>query len=110
VTADVALFAVSVRCEARCDRDEQAVIVQDAARIFTRAEIDVLALDQMRGFAALGKIQAAVCDMVDNWQDYLEEFSDEDPTATDSALAFLIVARDAILAHRYAETTVTVTT
>jgi hypothetical protein len=107
--SDVRVFGVSVECEAGCDLDEMAVIVVDAQPMLALAGIDVLSYDECRGLAVVGKIQAGIVDVVDNPDTYVA-FNDDDWGGADAVLGFLIVVRDAILAHRFADTKVKVTT
>lgn len=110
-------YEVAVRCEAGCEHDE-AVTIADFRKL-TKTNIDAVlhlcgvdelaAWDGAKGMPLVGRVQGVLARLV-GVLPQLEGVTPEDQSlATYLTIGVMVLVRDAILSHRFAETTVSVT-
>lgn len=108
-------YAVTVTCEAGCEHDEAFTVVD--YRTLTRTHIDAVLFlcdvelprwNEAKGMPLVGKVQETLARLV-GVLPQLEGISPEDQAlATYLTIGSMVLVRDSILAHRFAETTVSV--
>lgn len=107
-------IAAEVVCPNGCGHDETAVLAVTVEKLLEAIELGPLAWDGKGGYAVVPELQSTIANLVDERQGLavaLETYRELEPWSVDDVdtiLGFLIVLRDAILAHRGAPVTLKV--